>query len=212
MAVYDLEEQEKLDELKDWWKHWGNAIIAAVGVFVIVFTGIQWWRSHERTLASEASTLFANLQKVAVGKDPKKVADAVKAITDKYADSAYAPRAALIAAKVAFDKGDVADAKMQLEWVVSHAKEEELKSVARLRLAGVMGDEKKFDEALKLLDANTGAGFEAATAMLRGDLLVAHGKLTEAKSAYGVALAKSDPRGDKRSIQEKLDALGDAKQ
>ncbi len=33
MAVYDLEEQEKLDELKAWWKQWGNAIIAAIAVF-----------------------------------------------------------------------------------------------------------------------------------------------------------------------------------
>ena len=211
MAVYDLEEQEKLDELKDWWKHWGNAIMAAVGVFVIVFWGIQWWRSHERTLAGEASTLFANVQKVAADKDPKKVADTVKALTDKYADSAYAPRAALLAAKVAFDKGDIAGAKTQLEWVVSHAKEEELKSVARLRLAGLMGDEKKFDEALKVLEANTGGVFEATTAVLRGDLLVAQGKLAEEKTAYAAALAKSDPRGDKRSIQEKLDALGDVK-
>ena len=56
MAVYDLEEQEKLDEIKAWWKQWGNAIIAAVSVFVIVFSGIQWWRQHERALTGEAAT------------------------------------------------------------------------------------------------------------------------------------------------------------
>ena len=26
MAVYDLEEQDQIDELKAWWKRWGNAI------------------------------------------------------------------------------------------------------------------------------------------------------------------------------------------
>ncbi|MBA2689580.1 MAG: tetratricopeptide repeat protein [Burkholderiales bacterium] len=84
MAVYDLEEQEKLDELKDWWKHWGNTIIAAVTVFVIVFFGIQWWRSHQRVVAVEASTLYATVTTLAREGDPKKVAAAAKALSDKY--------------------------------------------------------------------------------------------------------------------------------
>ncbi len=211
MAVYDLEEQEKIDELKAWWKQWGNAIIAAVAVFVIVFAGIQWWRSHQRALAGEAATLFAAVTKAAEAKDPKKVADAAKAIADKYPTSAYAPRAALVAAKAAFDKGDLAGAKSQLEWAVTNSKEDELKSIARLRLAAVLSDEKNFDGAIKQLDANTGAGFEAATAAMRGDILFAQGKLSDAKIAYAAALAKSEPTGDKQLLQLKLDALGDTK-
>ena len=211
MAVYDLEEQEKIDELKAWWKQWGNAIIAAVAVFVIVFSGIQWWRSHQRALVGEAATLFAAVTKAAEENEPKKVADAAKAIVDKYPASAYAPRAAFVAAKVAFDKGDLAGAKSQLEWAVANAKEEELKSIARLRLAAVLGDEKNFDAAIKQLDANTGAGFEAATAAMRGDILLAQGKLSDAKRAYATALAKTEQSGDKQLLQLKLDALGESK-
>ena len=211
MAVYDLEEQEKLDEIKAWWKQWGNAIIAAVILFVIVFSGIQWWRGHQHSLAGEAATLFAVVQKAAEEKDPKKIADAAKAIIDKYPKSAYAPRSALVAAKAAFDKGDLAAAKTQLEWAVAHAKEEELKSVARLRLAAVLADEKNFDTAIKHLDANTGVGFEVATAAMRGDILFAQGKLADAKNAYAIALAKIDAQGDKQLLQLKFDALGEAK-
>lgn len=211
MAVYDLEEQEKLDELKAWWKQWGNAIIAAVAVSAIVFSGIQWWRGHQRTLAGEAATLFEAVTKAAAEKDPKKVADAAKAIVDKYPASAYAPRAALVAAKAAFDKGDLAGAKTQLEWAVKNAKEDELKSIARLRLAAVLADEKNFDGAIKQLDANNGAGFEAATAAMRGDILLAQGKLSDAKAAYATALAKAEANGDKQLLQLKLDALGETK-
>ena len=211
MAVYDLEEQEKIDELKAWWKQWGNAIIAAVAVFVIVFSGIQWWRGHQRALAGEAATLFAAVTKAAEEKDPKKVSDAAKAIADKYPTSAYAPRAALVAAKAAFDKGDLAGAKSQLEWAVTNSKEDELKSIARLRLAAVLADEKNFDGAIKQLDANTGAGFEAATAAMRGDILFAQGKLSDAKIAYAAALAKTEPTGDKQLLQLKLDAMGETK-
>ena len=211
MAVYDLEEQEKIDELKDWWKHWGNTVIAAVSVFVIVFAGIQWWRSHQRTLAGEAAVLYGTVTKLASEGDPKKVAEAAKALTDKYATSAYASRAALVAAKTAFDKGDLAGAKTQLEWAVANAKEEEIKAVARLRLAAVLADEKNFDAALKQLDANNNLGFEAATAAMRGDILFAQGKLTEARNAYAMAIAKTDPQGDKQLLQLKLDALGAGK-
>ena len=211
MAVYDLEEQEKLDEIKAWWKQWGNAIIAAVSVFVIVLSGIQWWRQHQQALAGEAAALFATVHKAAEEKDPKKIADAAKAIIDKYPQSAYASRSALVAAKAAFDKGDLAGAKTQLEWTVANSKEEELKSIARLRLAAVLADEKNFDAAIKQLDANTGAGFEAATAAMRGDILFAQGKLADAKNAYAMALAKTDPQGNKQLLQLKFDALGEAK-
>lgn len=211
MAVYDLEEQEKIDELKAWWKHWGNAIIAAVVVFVIVFSAIQWWRNHQRALAGEASTLYATVTKLAGEGDPKKVAQATKALTDNYATSAYAPRAALLAAKTAFEKGDLPGARKQLEWAVANAKEEEIKAVARLRLAAVLADEKNFEAALKQLDANTNPGFEAATASMRGDILFAQGKLADAKNAYATAIAKTEPQAEKQLLQLKLDALGASK-
>lgn len=211
MAVYDLEEQEKIDELKAWWKHWGNTIIAAVAMFVIVFSGIQWWRNHQGTLAGEASTLYATITKSAGEGDPKKIAEATKVLTDTYAASAYAPRAALIAAKAAFDKGDLPGARSQLEWAVANAKEEEIRAVARLRLAAVLADEKNFDAALKQLDADNNPGFEAATASMRGDILFAQGKLTEARNAYAMAIAKTEPQVDKQLLQLKLDALGASK-
>jgi predicted negative regulator of RcsB-dependent stress response len=211
MAVYDLEEQEKLDELKAWWKHWGNTIIAAVAVFVIVFFGIQWWRSHQRDVAAEASNLYATVTTLARDGDPKKVAEAAKALTDKYPASAYAPRAALVAAKAAFDKGDVLGAQTQLEWAVANAEEDEIKAVARLRLAAVLADQSKFDAALKQLDANTDPGFEAVTAAMRGDILFAQGKLADARNAYSMAIAKTEPGADKQVLQLKLDSLGVSK-
>ena len=143
--------------------------------------------------------------------DPKKVAEAAKALTDKYAASAYASRAALKAAKAAFDKGDLTGARSQLEWAVANAKEDEIKAVARLRLAGILADEKKFDAALKQLDANTNPGFEAATAAMRGDILFAQGKLADAKNAYSMAIAITAPQADKQLLQLKRDGLGVSK-
>jgi predicted negative regulator of RcsB-dependent stress response len=208
MAVYDLEEQEQLDAIKAWWKRWGNTVFAAVGVFVITYAGIQGWRTYKASRAGAAATMYEAVEKE---KDPKKAAGAAKAIIDKYGDTAYAARAALLAAKTAFEAGDLATARTNLEWVANQAAEKELRDVARLRLAGVLADEKKFDEALRVLEASQLPEFAAATLSMKGDVLVAQGKRTEARAAYRSALEKAGPAADKQSIETKLDMLGEGK-
>ncbi|MBA2689581.1 MAG: tetratricopeptide repeat protein [Burkholderiales bacterium] len=116
-----------------------------------------------------------------------------------------------MAAKAAFDKGDLPAAQSHLQWAVENAKEEEIKAVARLRLAAVLADQTKFDAALKQLDANRNAGFEAVTAAMRGDILFAQGKLADARNAYSMAIAKTEPEADKQLLQLKLDSLGVSK-
>ena len=44
MAVYDLEEQEKLDDLKAWWEQNSKYVSAAVVVVALVVIGVQGWR------------------------------------------------------------------------------------------------------------------------------------------------------------------------
>jgi predicted negative regulator of RcsB-dependent stress response len=120
--------------------------------------------------------------------------------------------AALRAAKVSAQANDLAAAKLNLQWVIDNAREDEQKDVARLRLAGVLLDEKKFDEALKLLDAAHGVAFDGLYADMRGDILAIQGRRAEARAAYQMALEKSDARSNYRPmIQVKLDTLGDAK-
>jgi predicted negative regulator of RcsB-dependent stress response len=83
--------------------------------------------------------------------------------------------------------------------------------VARLRLASVMLEQKKYEEALKVLDGNPDAAFVAPAADLRGDIMLAQGRLDEARAAYKLAIEKADPRTPVKSIAEtKLNALGGA--
>jgi predicted negative regulator of RcsB-dependent stress response len=120
--------------------------------------------------------------------------------------------AALSAAKASFTTGELEEAKKNLQWAIDHAREDEMRDVARLRLAGVLLDEKKYDEALKLLSVEPRPSYAGLYADRRGDVLAAQGKAAEARSAYQVALEKSDARSQYRSVIEmKLDALGQAK-
>ena len=98
-----------------------------------------------------------------------------------------------------------------MQWVVDKAKDEEMRDVARLRLAGVLLDDKNYDEALKLLDAKHTAAFDALYADLKGDIMAVQKRRAEARGAYQAALEKTDPRSNYRQlIQVKLDAMGEA--
>ena len=129
-------------------------------------------------------------------------------LAERFGRTGYAPRAALLYAKLAWDQGDKAGAKAQLQWVIDRAGEDELKQVARFRLAEALLDEKQYDEALATLDAKHAEPFAGLYADLRGDALAAAGRHDDAKAAYQTALAKLDAKSPYRNyVQVKLDSL-----
>jgi predicted negative regulator of RcsB-dependent stress response len=116
--------------------------------------------------------------------------------------------AALTAAKSAFDASDLKTAKAKLEWVIEHGNDE-YKAIARIRLAGVLLDEKAYDAALKTLGADVPKQFAAAVNDRKGDVLAAQNKLAEARAAYQAALAGTTEKNPARQLIElKLEAVG----
>ncbi len=209
MAVYDLEEQDQLDDLKAWWNRWGNVITTIALVVAIALAGWQGWRWWTAKQAEEASALFAGLSQAARANDLPKAKDAVLALEDRFARTGYAPRGALILAKMQFDAGDIPAASAQLQWVIDRTDEGDLKEIARYRLAEVHLNQKQFDEALKMLDAKHGDAYAGLYADLRGDALAAAGRTAEARAAYETALAKLDAKSPYRNyVQVKLQAVG----
>ena len=211
MAAYDLDEQEKLGDLKAWWTTYGNYVTTAITVVALLVAANQGWKWWTGKQANEASTLYFALSD-AVGKnDTAKAKDAVAQLEEKFPGTGYAPRGALLAAKAAFDAGDLATAKTQLEWVVANSKEDELKSIARLRLAAVLIDQKQFDAALAALEGKYSESFAGLFLDMKGDVFTLQGKAADAKTAYEAALAKLDSKGSqKQYTQLKLDAAAAA--
>ncbi|HET9339219.1 MAG TPA: tetratricopeptide repeat protein [Casimicrobiaceae bacterium] len=211
MAVYDLEEQERVDDLKAWWSRWGNvASWIAIGVAAVI-VGVQGWRYWQSSRAEAASALYYAVATAGRTGEAAKAKDAMATLQDQYAGTGYAPRAALLYAKQLWSAGDKAGAKAQLQWVVDRASDDDLKQVARYRLAEALLDEKNVDEALKVLDAKHSPAYAGLYADLRGDALAAAGRNAEARAAYQVALAKIDAKTAYRNfVQVKLDALGGA--
>ncbi len=206
--AYDLQEQEQLDELKAWWGKYGNLILTAVTIVLLGFAAYNGWRWYQRNQAAEAAGVYAELQRAINARETERVNTLSTTLTDKYRGTAYGPMGALQAARWYAETGDSAGARTKLQWVVDHAEHAEIVAIARVRLAGVLLDEKKYDEALKVLD---GAALTAhATAILdrRGDILLAQNKIDAARSAYRDALEKAAAEHPLRQIiQLKLDAL-----
>ncbi len=212
MSMLDLQEQERVEALKAWLKDNGKWILLTLALTVGSFAAVRGWQFYQSNQASEAGILYAKLERQLNSNDPKRINDAAAAVMEKYQSTAYAPRAALLAAQVNIQAMDMARAKSQLQWVVAHAGEDGLKDVARLKLASVLLDEKNYAEALTLLGATAPASFVGLYADLKGDVLNAQGKMEEARAAYVQAFDKTDANSQYRSlIQMKLDALGSTK-
>ncbi|RIX46755.1 MAG: hypothetical protein D3M94_08560 [Rhodocyclales bacterium GT-UBC] len=211
MAHYDLEEQEQIDSLKTWWKMYGNLVTGVVVVASIGVIGWQGWNWYQRSQSVQASAIYGVLEQAAAVRDAQKVKAAAGELAEKFGRTNYASLGALLAAKQSFEAGDLKTAKAQLSWAAENGKDE-LKDIARLRLAVVQLDEKAYDEALKQLDVTHAAAFDAHFQELRGDVLTAQGKKSEAKAAYKAALEKSEGKAGpgRELLQQKLDSLGDA--
>jgi predicted negative regulator of RcsB-dependent stress response len=210
--AYDLEEQEQIAVIKDWWRKYGNLVTTVVLAVLVGIAGLQAWHYYTGQQSTAAGTLYAQLDTADQLNEAKKVQDIAASIAASHGSTAYAAMAQLRAAKSLAAANDLAGAKQRLQWVIDKAKEDEMRDVARLRLAGVLLDEKKADEALKLIETKHAAAFDGLYADLKGDILAVQGKRAEARAAYQLALEKTDARSSYRQlIQIKLDAMGEAK-
>jgi predicted negative regulator of RcsB-dependent stress response len=209
MAVYDLQEQDQMEDLKAWWARWGNTVtmvMIAVCVGIVAVQGWRWWRHSQ---SDHASVLYSAVSAATRANDLAKAKTAMGELAANYSGTAYAPRAGLLVAKLMFDNADKTGAATQLQWVIEKADDDNLRELARYRLAEVQFDEGRHDDALRTLDAKTDDAYVAMYADLRGDVLMAAGRPAEARSAYQTAVGKLDAKSPYRAyVQVKLDALG----
>jgi predicted negative regulator of RcsB-dependent stress response len=209
--AYDLEEQEQLDTLKAWWKQYGNLVTWLLIVALSSYAAWTAWNTYQRNQSTQASQLYDELQKSIVAKDNAKVQRTTSDLLEKFARTAYAPMAALSAAKSAFDSNDLKTSKSQLHWVLDHSGVDEYKFLARIRLAGIALDEKAYDEGLSLLSVEFPSEFAGIAADVKADIYLSQGKFAEARAAYQLALSKQKEKNPGRQLtQIKLDAIGGA--
>jgi predicted negative regulator of RcsB-dependent stress response len=182
----DLQEQEQVDALKAFWASYGNLIMWTVTLALAAFAGWSWWQKLERDKSLQASTMYGELQSAASAGDDKRAAQIFGDMKAKVAKTTYTQLGGLLAAKVQADKGDAASAIASLQWVADAGNDENA-AVAHLRLAGLLADAKKYDDALKQLALVKPASFAPLVSDRRGDIELAQGQTEAAVKAYKIA-------------------------
>lgn len=212
-----LTEEEQLETLKRWWSENGRSIVIGVVLAIVAYFGWQAWQSQQQEARESASLLYEQLTQVvinqpgdALSEDQRmKAASITEELKSDYGNLVYASNAALLMARVAVEQGQLTDAEQQLRWVVEQDHNDALSLLARLRLAQVEYGQGEYDAALATLNQVEPGSYASAYAELRGDILLAQGKVEAAKTAYQTALDEMLPTAGNRGdlIQMKLDDI-----
>lgn len=205
----DLEEQEQLDQLKHFWKSYGNAITWALILVLGAFASWNFYQYWQRNQATQAAAMYDEVERVVTSADTAKIDRAFADMKDRFASTTYAHQAGLLVAKYYYSVGNAQAAKSALGWVVDKSSDPGYQAIAKLRLAGLLMDSKAFDEALQQLSGSFPASFEALVADRKGDILLLQGKKKDAIAEYEKAFKNFDQRTEyRRLVEVKLNSLG----
>lgn len=212
MAVYDLEEQEQISELKAWWAQYGKLVTTLAVVAALASVGWQAWQWYQNKTAAEAGAVYYSLQQAVAEQDAQKARDAAGRLIGDYSGTAYAQLGALLSASVQFAKGDLENAASQLAWAAEKGVDPALRELSRLRLAAVLLQKNETDQALARLQPVPEGAYRARFEDLRGDVLAAQGKVAEARTAYQAAIELLGAAGDeavtlREVVRIKLESL-----
>lgn len=209
MATFDLDEQEQLDALQQFWRSYGRIVMAVVLAVVVGFGSTKWWEYQNRTEAQSASATFNKLEAVQTVEDIDLISSLSEEIISEYGDTYYADLARLNLAKTQVDVGNSDEAIKLLRGVVDDSRDSSLVALARLRLAALYVMTEQFDLAMSALDGDADAAMSGLFADIRGDIYAAQGLYDEARGAYQEALSllqEGNPWVD--IVQIKIDSLG----
>ncbi len=210
MAAFDLEEQETFDEIKAWWRQYGRWVIAAAVVLVLAVGGGYGWRYWQTQQQVAAGDLYFELEAAFDGRDTLRVRELADQLVADHAGAAYTARAQVLAARRDLEAGRLEEAESRLRWVIERAKEPMLRDVARLRLAALLLDERKHEDALKWVETPELPTNSRLFDDRRGDILVGLGRNDEARAAFQAAhSASKQDTAFQAWVQLKLDALAE---
>ncbi|MCE7505961.1 tetratricopeptide repeat protein [Polynucleobacter sp. IMCC30063] len=212
----DLEEQEHLDNFKDFWKKYGKLLTGLLTAILLAYAGYsgwQWWKNNQ---AMEASKLYGTMLSAVAKGDKEQIFRAVDDLQNQFGRTSYAAMSGLVGAKVAADAGDTAKALSYLRWTSTKATDSAYAGVAKMRLVAQLieqGGDAAIIEADQLLKEKPVSGFEALWIERRGDWYLSQQKIAEARTNYQTAWkmmlqAKELPDESRRLLKVKLDAVG----
>lgn len=181
--AYSIEEEQEINQLKDWWKENGKTIIVAFILGVGGMFGWRYWQAHQAEQIAQASAQYDALIYSAQQDEQAKKAN-IEQFVQANSKTAYAVFALLDEAKKATEKQDFAAAEANLNQALTQSQDEVLTSIVALRLSAVQFQLGQLDNALTTLNQVKGESFNARKSILTGDIQVAKGDKVAAKNSF----------------------------
>ena len=205
-----LTDEQQADQVKSWLRQNGPFLIAGVVLGLAGLFGWNQWQRYQEQRAEAASALYDQLLQ-SVGEQRVEVAAGqLQQLESEFASSAYVDQARLSMAGLYVSRIKPEEAIARLQLVVDKGAAEEIRNIARLRLARLLSAGEKHEEALKVLNVSGTGAFAPLFHDVRGDVYYAMGKLPEARSEYEQALNGEMAAAvlDPNYVTAKLDELG----
>lgn len=197
-----LTEQEQIQQLKTWLKQYGPTVILGILVALVITFGWRYWQERQTRLLQHASVAFDEmLSQRAENKNSVAVSDA-KSIVKTYPKTPYADMAAFMIARDAISKKDYSTALQSLHKVIDHSSTSPIREIARIRIARILIEENKLQEAFSILNTVDDPSFMGLINEVKGDAFLAKGDKASAKKAYQSALTQIPNAEELRPILE----------
>jgi predicted negative regulator of RcsB-dependent stress response len=212
--VEDLSDIEREEQLRRWWSENWLWIFGGVVLGLGALAGWQYWQKSRFTAAEADEASYIAVLESLSKQDEAAAAKTAGDLRALHPKSPYADQADLALARAEVGQQKFDEAARRLRTVADSSRDPELRLVARSRLARVLAEQGKHDDALALLDPAQAGAFAPLFHEIRGDVLAAKGDVAGAREEYAAALAADagaeDPRLDRAYVELKRDALSSA--
>jgi predicted negative regulator of RcsB-dependent stress response len=200
-----LSEKEQIEQIRNWWSVYGGYVILGVAAGALLLFGINYYKNSKLTGQLEASALYQELTNYVVDGDLDDAEVVAGRLHSEYADTPYAAQSKLAIARLYMDKNRDEDAAEALRELLAGDSDEELKYVARLRLAKILLYQDKAQEVVDLVEGQDNPAFAAAYNEVLGDAYRALDRNADAQAAYQRVLMDPMAQGtvDQRLVQWK---------
>jgi predicted negative regulator of RcsB-dependent stress response len=206
--VEDLSDIERAEQVRAFLRENLLFAVLALALGVAVVAGYRYWQAKRTGGAEQSESEYSTVITALSSGDRDRAVELSRGLRTQHAGSPYADQADLAIAKLDVARRDYEAAATLLRSVMDGANDPLLRQVARTRLARVLIQQGKHDDALALLPIDEAGGFAALYHDLRGDALAAKGDAAAARAEYTAALDGAESSGiDSAYVALKRDAL-----
>lgn len=182
-----LSDKEQAEMLKNWWNNYGRSIAIAVVIGLLIGFGWRYWNQHKIEREQKASAYYQAMLLADESNDSTAAQQQAEILWKQFPGSLYATMAALFTAKEAVANNNLDLALEKLNWAIAHTNNNTFREIAKVRVSRILASQKKYDDALAILQVVDDKTFVAVVAETKGDIYSAQGRTAEAQKEYSEA-------------------------